>query len=259
MDGFLMTESDGRILDANIAAGKILGKCKEPLIGKNIIDFIIPEYKNDFIAQIKKVLVSGPSFFESIAMGKDKKILDLEFQSNCLKIEKNRMIFAFFRDVTVRKRKDVKLKKSEFELKKKALDLQELNTALKVVLKRVETDKIEIQENVLANINESIKPHIKSLENICSTDKQLTYLNLIKSNIDDITSSFSRKLSSRYLNLTTSELNIANLVKHGKRTKDIAELLNISCQTVDSHRNSIRKKLGIRNKKVDLRTYLLSM
>jgi DNA-binding NarL/FixJ family response regulator len=100
---------------------------------------------------------------------------------------------------------------------------------------------------------------LKKLEEICSTDKQRMYLDLINSDINNITSSFPIKLSSKYLKLTTSELNIANLVKHGKRTKEIAELLNVSCQTIDSHRNSIRKKLGIRNKKVDLRTYLLSM
>lgn len=259
MDGFFMIDCDGKILDANKAAGNILNEKQKHLIGKNIIDFIVPEHKNNFLIQLKEVLVSGPRSFEAMGMSSDKKRLDLEIQGNCLKIENKEMIFTFFRDITVKKLNNFELKQRESELRKKALDLQELNTALKVVLKRVEMDKIETQENVTANINDTIKPYLKKLEEICSTDKQRMYLDLINSDINNITSSFPIKLSSKYLKLTTSELNIANLVKHGKRTKEIAELLNVSCQTIDSHRNSIRKKLGIRNKKVDLRTYLLSM
>lgn len=259
MDGFFMIDCDGKILDANKAAGNIFNEKQKHLIGKNIIDFIVPEHKSNFLIQLKEVLVSGPRSFEARGTSSDNKRLDLEFQGNCLKIENKEMIFTFFRDVTVKKLYNFELKQRESELRKKALDLQELNTALKVVLKRVEMDKIEIQENVTANMNETIKPYLKKLEEICSTDKQRTYLDLINSEINNITSSLSIKLSSKYLKLTTSELNIANLVKHGKRTKEIAELLNISCQTIDSHRNNIRKKLGIRNKKVDLRTHLLSM
>jgi DNA-binding CsgD family transcriptional regulator len=56
-----------------------------------------------------------------------------------------------------------------------------------------------------------------------------------------------------------NELQVANLIRQGKTSKEVARLLNLSIRTVDSYRDSIRKKLGLKNKKVNLRTYLASL
>jgi DNA-binding CsgD family transcriptional regulator len=65
-------------------------------------------------------------------------------------------------------------------------------------------------------------------------------------------------MSSGYSHFTPTEIQIANLIKNGKTSKEIANMLNIGTATVHSHRNDIRSKLGLSNKKVNLRSYLLS-
>jgi DNA-binding CsgD family transcriptional regulator len=87
---------------------------------------------------------------------------------------------------------------------------------------------------------------------------ELSYLNILESNLKEIISPFAFKLSSNYLNLTPKELQIAGLIKDGKQDKEITELLNISIDTVQFHRKNIRKKLGIYGKGKNLRAYLLS-
>ncbi|MBU0987152.1 MAG: helix-turn-helix transcriptional regulator, partial [Proteobacteria bacterium] len=63
----------------------------------------------------------------------------------------------------------------------------------------------------------------------------------------------------KFLDLTPSEIQIANLIKHGYASKKIAKLMNISARTVDSHRKNIRKKFGLDHKKANLRSHLLTL
>ncbi len=67
------------------------------------------------------------------------------------------------------------------------------------------------------------------------------------------------EVDNTYLNLTPTEIQTANLIKQGKTSKEIAELVNLSTRTVEFHRDNIRKKMGVKNKKVTLRTHFLSI
>jgi DNA-binding CsgD family transcriptional regulator len=89
--------------------------------------------------------------------------------------------------------------------------------------------------------------------------RQSAYLEILESNVNEIVSPLSRKLSYDYLGFTPTEIKVATMVKQGRKAKEIAHLLDISSRTVEGYRYTIRNRLGIKGKKVNLRTCLLSI
>jgi len=162
-------------------------------------------------------------------------------------------------DITARKNAEEALRSREHELAVKSKNLEEMNTALKVLLKKRDEDRTELEEKVLFNVRELIAPFLEKLHGTRLEENQKAYLEILAHNLEEITSPFSRRISSKYLNFTPTEIQIANMVKQGKSNKDIAQILNISRRTVESHRDSIRHKLGIKNMHANLRTHLLSI
>lgn len=108
-------------------------------------------------------------------------------------------------------------------------------------------------------MNELILPYMDKLNGSDLDERQKVLLGILGSNLNDITSSFSQSLSHNYSGFTPSEMQIASLVRQGKTSKQIADLLNLSSRTIETHRKNIRKKLGLGKKKRNLRTHLLSI
>jgi DNA-binding CsgD family transcriptional regulator len=127
------------------------------------------------------------------------------------------------------------------------------------LLKHREEDKATMEEQVLTNIKNLVFPDIANLKNLKLNDHQKILLENIEMHLHEIVSPFLRNLTSTYIGLTPREIQIANLVKEGKTTKEITELLNISSTAVDFHRKNIRFKFGIKNTQTNLRSYLLSL
>ena len=126
-------------------------------------------------------------------------------------------------------------------------------------MKQRENDKADLEERLLANVKELVLPYVEKLKNSRLHFDQMTLVGILESNMKEIVSPFVTKLSSRFLNLTPTEIQVASLIKDGKTSKEIAALLNASENTVRTHRFHIRSKLGIKNRKINFRSYLQSL
>ena len=151
------------------------------------------------------------------------------------------------------------LKKRESELEATAKSLEELNAALKVLLKHREDDKNEVGVKVIANVKELVLPYVEKLKATPLSDTQATLVDIVEMHLNEITSPFLMKLTSTYLGFTPKEIQVASLIRDGKKTKEIAKVMNVSKSAIDLHRNHIRNKLGLNNKKVNLRSYLSAL
>ena len=162
------------------------------------------------------------------------------------------------RDITERRRMEEALRKREEELEYKSRNLEEMNTALRVLLKHREEDKSELEERILSNVKKLVVPYVEKLRMSRLSDEQASYVEILEDHLQDILSPFLRNLGTRHLNLTPKEIQVASLIREGKTSKEIADVLGVSARAVDFHRDNIRIKLGIKNKKANLRSFLLS-
>ena len=163
------------------------------------------------------------------------------------------------RERAERKMVEEALKKREQALELISRSLEEANTALKVLLQHREEDKAILEEQVLANVRKLVLPYLENLKHLNLNENQAAQVKIIEGNIKKIVSPFLRNLTSNYLDLTPREIQVANLVKEGKTTKEMTELLNISATAVDFHRKNLRSKFGIKNKKTNLMAFLSSL
>ena len=284
---------DYRYIEVNPAFERATAKKRNQVIGKTLLE-VFPETERHWLQMFETVAVSGhPGEIENYHRGLDKY-----FSVSGFRPQAGQVAFTFI-DITERIRFEDTLQKAHDELEKRveertaelkdvntqlkneigvrknaekalriksrdlkteAIRLSEANTALKVLLKQRELDKIELEEKVLLNMKQLISPYLEKLKNRRKLGiKEKAYLNLIESNLYEITAPFAHNLSVKFFKLTPTEMQVINLIKRGKTTKEIADTMNLATSTVDFHRNNIRKKMGIKNRRINLSTYLSSL
>jgi len=133
--------------------------------------------------------------------------------------------------------------------------LQETNSALRTLTARVEEEKREIYRTIRDNVEKVLMPILQELF-IAVPKNQRKFVELLRDNLEELTSSFVSTLSRKFQSLTPSEIQICSMIRNGLRTKEIAELRRISPATVNRHRERIRGKLGLTNSDTNLATFL---
>jgi len=153
------------------------------------------------------------------------------------------------------------VKERTIELQESNKKLNEFNIALQVLLEKREEDKRKIENRVLQNARELILPSLERLKKITSNKNQIKLVDICENNIKQIVSAFVQNVKDTLsiYGMTNTEMTIANLIMQGKTTLEITEIINCSESTVSFHRNNIRNKLGIKNKKVNLQVYLKTL
>ena len=162
-------------------------------------------------------------------------------------------------EITDLKLTEEALTKSQGELYEQKQSLEEANIALKVLLKQREADKAELEKKVLANVKDLVLPYVEKLKHSRLKPKEKTLVEIIEVHLNDVISPFLQRFANAKLLLTPQEMQVASLVKDGKNSKEIADILNVSEATINFHRKNLRVKFGLTHQKTNLRSYLLSI
>lgn len=265
-DGIYVVDENGFIVLVNNAVCTMTGYSRRELIGHYALDVLFDRNWSNTTATYEDVFKEGFfDKFESSWRRKDGSMLQVESQLKLLLDEENNAtgFVCSGRDITRRKQAEALLRRAHDHLEQKVAertrDIKEANTALKVLLNNRDQDRITFEKRTLANINELVLPYAEKLRSSGLTPGQKKLLEILETNLLNLIAPFTDKVSGKTLLFTPTELQVANLVKIGKATKDIADIMNLSLKTVEFHRHNIRKKLGLDKKKTNLRDFLLSL
>ncbi len=256
-DGALIISLNGNIFYCNKYFAQIVKTPLEKMIGNSILDFFQPEDKKMFQTFLRHGYEKNGRHEFSL-MASDGGLIPVLISATNLQEICPGSICLVVTDISERKQSEEYLRKSQQDLLAKSKSLEELNTALKVLLRRMEESHIEMEEKILSNIKELVLPYLEEMKKTQLSEFQQSCLSTAEANLDHIASSFLHHLKMNYLNLTHREVQIASFVKDGKSVKEIAKFLNVSSKTVEFHKNSLRNKLGLKNKKTNLRAHLLT-
>jgi len=276
-DAAFVIDREGKVIAWNHAIEKMTGVPKEQVLGKGEHFYAIPFYGKPVPMLIDLVLTPGSELFESYDF--------VDWQGNTLVAERCRenlfktngthlrgaasslfdregnVIGAVetIRDITDRKRLERLLMQREKDLNVNASQLRETDITLKVLLRAREDDQNNFEKRIQSNLKQMVFPCLNKLKKTRLDQKQKTYVDILESTLQEIFSPFVSTLKSKIQDLTPTETHVANLIKNGKTSKKIAEILNVAEKTIEIHRYNIRMKLGITNKKINLRSNLLSL
>jgi DNA-binding CsgD family transcriptional regulator len=159
--------------------------------------------------------------------------------------------------IATRTSADLELQETNQQLTLERKALQEANTALRLVLARIEQEKQEIYQDIKINVDKILMPILNTLA-LQLSPSQKKYIEMLQTNLEEITSPFISKLSLTYHSMTPTEIAICNMIQNGMRTKEIAEMRSVSEATINRHREKIRRKLKITNQDVNLASFLQS-
>ncbi len=242
---------DGRHKYANKKASEINGYSIKEMYDKHFKDTVHPD---DHIQVLKANILrlhGNTIKYRYRIIDNKGQIKNLESFGIGIEWERKPATLCFVTDITTQIN-------AENALKEKKIALEQTNTALNILLKHREKDLTEVEEKVVNNMKELILPYIAKLKTLRLSSDIASYIDILEKHANEITSPFMQKISHKYSNLTPREIQIAILIKDGKTTKEICEILNLADNTVNNHKKNIRKKLGLKSREDNLRSYLLS-
>ena len=269
-DWVWMCDEEGDLTYSNRGAKQILGYEVQEILGTSAFRLMDSKDRKRVRKWFRKAKKQKRGWNGTVVrwQHKDKSIRFLETIAEPI-IDDNGDLKGFTgidRDITVRKQAKEALRKANANLKKRTRELElkrksleELNAAMRVVLKKREMDKAKIKESVLANVKKLIEPYFEKIKKTGLNDQQMGVLRILESNLKEIISPFTQEVSLKYFKLTSTEIQVAKQIRHGHTTKQIADFMDISPRTIETHRKNIRRKIGLEGKKANLRSHLMSV
>lgn len=257
-DGILISDfKTRRLMYSNPSVCRMFGYTPEEMLALRVEDLHPKEKWTSFRPRFK-VSSRGKTTVGSIAcVRKNAVVFHADISPGQVSINGRDCCIGIFRDITDRLQAEAALKRTCAALDAEKKQLVDKNIALREAMSALESEKIRLKDEVIVNVNKVVLPILEKIRLKSGAARE--HVDLLENSLQTLISAFGRRLTEKNLKLTPKEIEISNMVRAGLSTKEIAGLLNASVQTVDKHRNNIRRKFGLANKGVNLVSFLQTL
>jgi PAS domain S-box-containing protein len=248
-EGILLVDEDMEVVKANQHACEMFGMQQQNIVGTDIRS-LTQDAGADLLAR----------YFEELIEGQRKNAC-----VTCLYVDGK----TFPATVTVTRsdldgkkhwslvvRDDTNQNAMETQLREEKRQVEEMNLTLKTVMKSIEQDRKDFENRVASKIRTSLLPSLRKIDEASEEAVRKSYLAVFEEQLLSLTTGFEKELDAGLLKLTKTELEVCRLVQAGCSSKDICDAMNISFDTIQTHRKNIRRKLSLNGKKLNLHAFL---
>ncbi|MEW5734953.1 MAG: PAS domain S-box protein [Thermodesulfobacteriota bacterium] len=271
---------DGVRLFVNPAHVRLFGYASEAeFLGRDTLENVARDERPKIEDKVRRRSAGHEpdGVYETVGIRKDGSVFDMEVSACRFTLEGQVYTVVTLRDITARKKMEcelaairqeledrVKHRTSELAAREKELvskqnELTEVNKALRRISDQNREEQKRLERTIAGNIEDLVLPYLKRLKEMGLNDEQRVLANVLEANLTELVDPFLRKLGGQHENLTPREVEVANLVRLGKTSKEISRILDISKRAVEFHRDRLRRKLGLKRRKKNLRVYLSSL
>jgi PAS domain S-box-containing protein len=249
--------SDGEILEVNEGFEQIIGYTRDEIVGKRTMELGIwkdPARRAQLIEALKAR--GSVREFPIDVVTRQGEVRSCVVSAEMIDIGQRACILAVTRDVTQQKEQEERLHELSETLRREQVDFVRKNVALNEVLQHIEQEKQVYRHEIASNLDNLLRPMLRKLREQGRLDRR--ELDLLQRGLDDVTGQNIDQFKNNMSKLTPRELDILEMIRSGRSSKQIADALDLSSQTVHKHRQSIRRKLQIDHREINLATYLRS-
>lgn len=249
-ESILLVDEEFRIVESNRRSSLVFGLDHKQLVGVSFLDLCSDGNELKNLVRNVKNLKFGQNW-EGELKGKRQNghIFPMSTTINRIDLETGPIIQILVKDITNQK-------ELEQNLQHEKNRLEELNITLRTVLRSINEKNTEYQKEIYQTIEEVLLPALERIGRESDAGVRDSYVNLVRDQLLKLTGDIDIECDAHLLKLSPTEMKICQFIQAGSATKDIAEALGLSAETIQTHRKNIRKKLGIRGRDVTLYNYL---
>lgn len=245
----------GEYIEVNDGFERISGYSRASVIGKTSFELGLwkdPEVRKHMIDVLRRDGRVRDMFIEIVARG--GLVRSCLVSAEVIQLDGRACLLGVTRDITDRVMADEKLRQTTERLRNEHSELLRKNIAFEEVVHSIEVEKTNYRNEISLSIERRLRPAIKKLQQSGQLSRR--EIEVLAQGLDEVTGKQMNVFRNNVETLTPREMDILDMIKSGQSSKQIADKLGLSSQTVHKHRQSIRRKLQLAHREINLEAYL---